>query len=221
MNTGGTVSPSLLIVKNVNESSFNQVGDILHYQYYVINDGNVTLTGPFSVEDDKAIDESCPPTDTLAPGAFVTCIASYTVTQGDLDAGLVTNVAFAQGFYSGDPVISPTDTETVNTNTQANPALLIVKNVEESSYDEVDDVLHYSYLVINTGNVTLSGPFTVEDDRANDESCPATDSLAPGGSITCTASYTITQGDLDAGSVTNTASAQGYLPGYSDQFRSG
>ncbi len=68
-------------------------------------------------------------------------------------------------------------------------------------------MISYSYLVTNTGNVTLSGPFTVSDDKATDESCPATASLAPGASITCTASYTITQADLDSGSVTNIASA--------------
>ena len=45
----------------------------------------------------------------LAPGASVTCTASYTITQADLDAGTVTNVATA----SNGTVTSPTDTETV------------------------------------------------------------------------------------------------------------
>ena len=59
----------------------------------------------------------------------------------------------------------------------------------------------------NSGNVTLSGPFTVTDDKATDQSCPATATLDPGDQITCTASYTITQADLDAGSLTNVATA--------------
>ena len=41
-------------------------------------------------------------------------------------------------------------------------------------------------MVTNTGNVTISGPFTVSDDRAVDESCPALPAtLAPDATITC------------------------------------
>src|SRR5207302_853278 len=71
----------------------------------------------------------------------------------------------------------------------------------------VGDTIAYSYVVKNTGNVTLAGPFTVSDNKATVVTCPATTSLAPNASITCTATYTITQADLDAGSVTNKATA--------------
>ena len=82
-----------------------------------------------------------------------------------------------------------------------------------SNYDSVGDVISYSYLVTNTGNVRLAGPVTVADDKAT-VTCPAwtrsatsTGFLDPGEAITCTASYSITQADLNAGSVTNTAKA--------------
>ena len=66
-------------------------------------------------------------------------------------------------------------------------------------------VIGYSYSVTNSGNTTLSGAFTVSDDKTTDESCPVTASLAPGAFITCTSSYTITQADLDSAGVTLTA----------------
>jgi len=74
--------------------------------------------------------------------------------------------------------------------------------------------LHYSFLVTNTGAAPLAGPVVVADDKSTDESCPPVTTvgdldnfLDPGESITCTATYTVTAGDVTFGSVTNHASA--------------
>ena len=69
----------------------------------------------------------------------------------------------------------------------------------------------------NAGNVTISGPITVSDDKIASVTCPAGD-LAPGAVITCTASYTVTQADLNNGSVTNIATAAGT---FNSQWRRG
>ena len=71
--------------------------------------------------------------------------------------------------------------------------------------NSVGDIIGYSYLVTNSGNVTLAGPVTVADDKAT-VVCPA-GGLVLLALMTCTASYTITQADLDGGSVKNTAMA--------------
>jgi uncharacterized repeat protein (TIGR01451 family) len=85
------------------------------------------------------------------------------------------------------------------------PALSLVKTAAPATYDHVGQTISYSYVVKNTGNVTLAGPVTVADDKAT-VTCPA-GGLVPGASMTCTASYTIKQSDLDSGSVKNTAKA--------------
>jgi large repetitive protein len=200
---------SLGLVKSSTASSYAAVGDVLPYSYVVTNTGNITLTDPVTVGDDRIAAVSCPalPAGGFAPGTSLTCTGSYTVTQADLDAGSITNVATAQ---SGS-VVSGTSTVTINANQQ--PALGLDKTTTSTTFDSVGDTLAYSYRVTNTGNVTLTTAITVSDDRIltpNSVSCPPLPGggLAPGAEITCTATYTITQADLDAGSVTNTATAQ-------------
>ena len=76
----------------------------------------------------------------------------------------------------------------------------------EASYDAVGDVIHYTIVATNDGNMTLHN-VTVSDPNAATSSCtPANrSSLAPGASMNCTATHTVTQADLDAGHYFNTA----------------
>jgi hypothetical protein len=85
--------------------------------FTVTNTGNVTLTG-VAVADDlltgAGIAVTCDPT-TLAPGASVVCTADqgYAVTQADVDAGKVVNVATASGTApSGDDLTAEDQTTT-------------------------------------------------------------------------------------------------------------
>ncbi|GAB3933766.1 hypothetical protein GCM10027614_05480 [Micromonospora vulcania] len=71
---------------------------------------------------------------------------------------------------------------------------------------------------MNTGGFTLTG-VTVTDTQTPPSSnanlgpitC-ATTTLAPGINTTCTATYTVTQADLDFGSLNDSATAQGTRP---------
>ena len=64
-------------------------------------------------------------------------------------------------------------------------------------------------MITNTGNVTITNPITVTDNQISSVSCPALPAggLVPNAAITCTATDVITQADIDAGALTNTASA--------------
>ena len=77
-------------------AGFASVGDALTYDYVVTNTGNITLTAPISISDDKIASVSCPSVGAgVTPGATLTCTATYLVTQADIDAGSVTNNATA------------------------------------------------------------------------------------------------------------------------------
>lgn len=192
---------TLLLTKSADPTTYDQVGQTISYSYVVQNTGRGALPGPVTVTDDKAT-VTCP-AGGLTPNETMTCTASYTIQQGDLDSGSVTNIA--QAHSNGND--SNTATNTINAIQSL--ALSLVKTAQETTYSVVGEVIHYSYAVTNAGNVTLHDPITVSDDKATDELCPTlpVGGLAPGSSITCTATHAITQADLDAGSLTNVASA--------------
>jgi uncharacterized repeat protein (TIGR01451 family) len=100
------------------------------------------------------------------------------------------------------------------------PGLSLDKTVNPTKVTEAGRQVTYSYVVKNTGNVDLTDVGVSETSftgtgTAPSPSCPAT-SLAPGTQTTCTAAYTVTQADMNAGTVTNTATAGGKSPGGSN-----
>jgi len=205
VTTPGTKNPALEVTKVATESGFSAVGDLIHYTIVAKNTGNTTLSA-VTVTDAQVSDLVCTPANgsSLVPGASLSCTATHTITQVDLDAGSFYNQACVDDGTNG---AAPACNDVTTPGTKS-PALSLVKTATPSTYSAVGDVINYSYLVKNIGNVTLAGPVTVTDDKAT-VTCPSVPAggLAPTGSITCTASYTITQGDLDNESVTNTAQA--------------
>jgi hypothetical protein len=86
----------------------------------------------------------------------------------------------------------------------------VVKTATPTIYDQPGQVISYTYLLTNNGNVTLNATFTIFDDKTNDEACPTSPtSLNPGQSMSCTSHYKIKYADMTSGSVTNSAYATG------------
>jgi uncharacterized repeat protein (TIGR01451 family) len=97
--------------------------------------------------------------------------------------------------------------------TNSAPALTLLKSATESSYTAAGQNINYNYLVTNTGNVTLSSVGIVDSHPGlTGLSCPDA-TLAPGAAETCSATYQVTLSDLAAGSIVNSATAQGTPPG--------
>ena len=93
-----------------------------------------------------------------------------------------------------------------------NPTINVAKSALPTSVSAVGQAVAYSFLVTNTGNVTLTGVVVTDPlPRLSAVSCSVS-TLAPSASTTCSATYTATQADLDAGSIANTATATGTPP---------
>jgi large repetitive protein len=132
----------------------------------------------------------------------------------------IDNDATATGTYAGQPVVSNTDSEQI-TVTPAGPALVVTKVATPDTNVAAGTVVTYTYTVQNSGNQVLtnitlndvhsgSGPapvpgsetLTTDAGTTNDSIDSAANdglwsTLAPGDVITLTATYTITQSDVD------------------------
>ncbi|MCL2781872.1 MAG: hypothetical protein FWD74_10390, partial [Actinomycetia bacterium] len=215
--------PGLTLVKSASPDTAQNVGDVITFSFLVTNTGNVTLTD-VSVTDVQAAPagpldgpiDCQQPLVVLTPGGQVTCTATYTLTQADVDAGGVGDTAVAHGTPPGTdvPVDSPPSQVVVDVPPSA--GLSVAKTSDATSF-VVGQKITYSFRVTNTGNVTLDN-IVVHDSSFSGTgtlspvSCPKT-SLAAGESETCTATYIATQDDVNAGRLTNSATVEGTPPG--------
>ncbi len=177
---------------DITNDGLAQPGESINYTFAVTNTGFVTINNVL-VTDPKVSPIVCTPETnpiaSIVPGGSVDCTGSYLISQGDIDAGQVTNTG------TGDPDETPPDTSTNITDLPQQAGMTIVKSSATTQVVAPDPVL-YSYLVTNTGNVTLNSISLSDDNDEDDLNCPAV-TLAPGEFMTCSASHSVSQGELD------------------------
>ena len=188
------------------------LGETITYKITVVNDGNLTLTG-ITVTDDLTGDEWTIPS--LKPGAEETFTAEYVVTEADILAGSVKNVATATGTSPDpddpDPGVDPgeEEDETEDKNGHLTINKVTTSTPENGTGYALGETITYEITVVNDGNLTITD-ITVTDDLTGDEwTIP---SLEPGAEQTFTAEYVVTEADILAGSVKNVATATGTSP---------
>lgn len=223
--TNLTQDPSIALIKRADLSGLStppQAGEVITYRFEVQNTGNVTLTNVRI--DDPLLGGDVTPTApvTLAPGEVDTTsfAAPYTVTLADVDLGEVRNQATTTGTppvgndvtdLSGTDFTS--DGETVVNFNQA-PAISLTKTADTSALStppQVGDVITYTLVVENTGNVTLTN-VEIDDPLLGGVLTGVVTSLEPGDSDTVQVQYNLELDKLDAGEVVNTATATGTDP---------
>lgn len=209
MNAQPTPMPTLAPTLGLGVSA-DRVGQTINYSYLIGNAGGLPIPGPIVVTDDKTA-TTCPEVTTvgnldnnLEADEMLLCTGTYAITQADQDAGSVTSVASASAAGN----ISSPVTTTVNL--QPTTALTLSKTANPQTYNSLGQTIVYTYVITNTGSENL-GPaqFTINDDKIGAAiNCGAGDTiLAPTETVTCNANYLITNADLTAGTVVNTASA--------------
>jgi archaellum component FlaG (FlaF/FlaG flagellin family) len=248
-----TGAPTLTVVKTAGAATemgtdgVINAGDRITYTYVVTNTGNVTINaarpldaGPTfnTIAGTGTLSAFSPVNANLAPGASQTFTAIYTLSN--LDAYRAAGIPLAgtpvqnSATATGTPVsgtLAAVTPSTAKTTIPANPKLAIAKSFVittdngQANRADVGDVITYTYVVQNTGNVTitslsindihegvaLSGqpanetltsdgplaPGTVSSDSVANNAVYST--IRPGATVTFTYVHTVTQAEVDAG----------------------
>src|SRR6266540_5908096 len=196
-------------------TTFSQAGEIIHYNYVITNSGTTPLAGPVLVVDGtKSV--TCPALNTVGNldnyldlNETITCSASHTISEADVSTASVTNVAVAT---VGGATSNQTGITLTLGGPQSSSGLKLVKTASAQTYGQVGETITYTYVITNTGSTPL-GPaqFTISDNKLGAPlNCgPANLTLAPKQTVTCSASYTITQADMNLPNIMSSATASG------------
>jgi gliding motility-associated-like protein len=211
-----TQAPAVALIKTASVSGTGILGDVITYTFTVTNTGNTTLTNVVVTDPMVGLILTGSPIASLAVGASSSVITgTYTITQADINVGSVTNSALAT---AKDPnnndvtdisgTTNTDNTATITTLTQA-PAVALIKTASVSGTGILGDVITYTFTVTNTGNTTLTNVVVTDPMVGLTLTGSPIASLAVGGSSSViTGTYTITQADINVGSVTNSALAK-------------
>ncbi len=192
--------PSINLTKSVDSGTYGAASDLLTYTFIVDNPGNVTLSSvrlSDTLANLSAI--SCPdvtlPT-TLDPGDQFTCTATRVIGQAAMDTGTISNNATTTGTGPGGQQVS--DTDAAVSTVIADPSVSIDKVASPTIVNLINQTVTYTFTVTNTGNQSLTNPRVTDNkpDMSAVTCTPAmspTLTLAPGATMTCSATRSVTQ----------------------------
>lgn len=230
-----TLVKSELSRTDTDGSGSDSAGDVITYRYAIANPaGNNRSLSAVSIVDDKlgTLSVSAPASgDTntngfLDPGETWIFTVNATLTQANIDAGTLTNIAYATAANGSTSLKS--NNSTVTATFTAAPRLALVKTGKlqkkpgntDLTRAQLGDTILYTYAVTNTGTVTManiqvtdvhsgSGAPPVPSGETLTDNAPTGDSsdaaanngvwsaLAPKDVVTFSATYTVTQTDVD------------------------
>ena len=202
-STLSCLAPDVLIEKAMIANADNDgsgsitVGDVLTYRVKATNAGNIALNNVL-VSDPKLIPSStlC---NLLPAGDSCILIGTYTVQQADVNAGEIINTASVVSDEVGPFEV------VITTPVPNNPETSIVKTLltDISGGVKAGDVLNYSVVVTNTGDMTLTNVVVADPKLTpNSISCGL---VLPGASCTLSGFYAVKLSDMNNGEIINIA----------------
>ena len=229
----GLRAPAIGLEKLADVSEVNsppQPGDIINYQFIICNTGDIDLTEVRVIDLGITVDQTTIPF--LASGACdsSSITGSYPITSTDIAIGFYENSATVEGLDDDEEVITdrsddPTDLTNIDSNGDGDPDDPTIVPLEAFPAFELEktgalnnecpmagDLISYSFTVCNTGNVDLTEITLTDNNVTLVGSAIAILRVGECNSQAYTATYPLTQSDIDNGAVQNSASVRGVAP---------
>ncbi|MFT3671772.1 hypothetical protein [Aestuariivirga sp.] len=213
-----TLTKTLFSKVDSNADGRDSAGDTLTYQFAISNPaGNDRSLSAVQVVDDRIgtvtaatyrVSGDTTANNQLDPGETWIVRVPYTVTLANMDAGSVTNTAYAQGNTGANIIRSPD--AVLTTPLTRVPGISLAKTAWRGGVQlfpgtrvAVGDAIEFRFQVTNTGNTTVNGIAVAETAFNGNGPAPVptlvsgSTTLTPGQSAQYAGSYTVTQRDID------------------------
>ena len=197
--------PELAITNSPSASIFTMAGEVISYSIIIKNIGN-TPVFDINVSDPNAVLKTTSMIGSLLPGENTAVAADHIITQADLDAGKLVNQAKAAGFDQNGKPVEKTGRKIFILGMQ-HPGLNTSLSVSDPTYRKEGDLIEYTVVVENIGNITMNN-IDVYGSDASLIFNRSIGSLAPGARDSVTAEYRISMGDVIAGKTVNAGIAR-------------
>ncbi|MAW14797.1 MAG: hypothetical protein CMC25_00005, partial [Flavobacteriaceae bacterium] len=219
-------------VSDTNGNGINDIGDVANYTITISNTGNIDIssivvtdtltglsTGTLSLTQSLTFVSATrgSNSDVILVNEQANYTAKFTINQNAADLGGMRNVVTVSGIDNANSTTISDTSENIDTVIIASPSITVTKTVAAVDNDSdseigVGDTLVYTITILNTGNQALKDftfTETFKDLENNSRSLSSSittadpNELAPGQTKTYSATYVITQSDVDNGGLSN------------------
>jgi hypothetical protein len=200
--------------------------ETISLSYTVFNFGNTALSS-ISVSDDLGTVISCPQT-TLAIGGSMKCTGTHTISAGEASGVAISTTATVDAQGAGTQFINSDDsvirTSTTAAEVRGLKSPLFTQDNDGNTVAGPGDLVHYTFAIKNSGSLMLNPVNMLEADPTRIDgniTCDSTTldgapfsglgtgALNVGDAVLCSADYTITDADVQAGEADNLANITG------------
>ncbi|MDO5738397.1 MAG: hypothetical protein Q4P65_04025, partial [Eubacteriales bacterium] len=201
-----TFKPEISLTKTADRNKLVS-GETITFTFLIKNTGNNDLT-ELRLEDKMPNLKLTPDLGgiILKPGDSISRRGYYTVTQEDVDKGFIKNDAKVTATAKNGNTSTDVSSEaSISVPSEQFPDFTFNKSASPRTYSEVGEEITFTFTIKNTGNISITN-LAIEDTLAGlSDISYGTKALKPGEETSATATYSVTQDDLDWGTIVNTA----------------